>query len=120
MPDIHILRPHSLGLPEARQVALLWAQKAEKKFDMECVYEEGALQDLLHFSRAGVQGTLQVCAQQFALQAKLGFLFGVFQERIESEINAQLDKLLNAPAAEPAEAVAQPTRSKTAHKSRPD
>lgn len=127
MPDIHILRPHSLGLPEARQVALLWAQKAEKKFDMECVYEEGALQDQLRFSRAGVQGTLQVCAQQFALQAKLGFLFGVFQERIESEINAQLDKLLNAPAeadaepaAEPAEAVAQPTRSKAAHKSRPD
>ena len=126
MPDIHILRPHSLGLPEARQVALLWAQKAEKKFDMECVYEEGEVQDQLRFSRAGVQGTLQVCAQQFELQAKLGFLFGVFQERIESEINAQLDKLLNAPAeadaapaAEPAEAVAQPTRSKAARKSRP-
>ena len=131
MPDIHILRPHSLGLPEARKVALLWAQKAEKKFDMECVYEEGTLQDHLRFSRAGVQGTLQVCAEQFALQAKLGFLFGVFQERIESEINAQLDKLLNAsaetaaapapaPEPEPAEAVAKPTHGKAARKKIPD
>lgn len=96
MPDIHILRPHSLGLPAARKAAILWAQKAEKKFGMECLYQEGEEQDSLHFSRTGVQGTLQVSADQFALQAQLGFLFGAFQERIEAEIGAQLDKLLNA------------------------
>ena len=95
MPDIHILRPHSLGLPEARKAAIIWARKAEEKFDMECLYEEGEEQDSLHFSRAGIKGTLQVCANQFALDAELGFLFGVFQERIETEMGAQLDKLLN-------------------------
>lgn len=126
MPDIHILRPHSLGLPEARKVAIVWAQKAEKKFDMECSYEEGEAQDNLHFSRAGIQGTLQVSADQFSLNAELGFLFGAFQERIESEMGAQLDKLLNAStepstahAGEPADPVAKPTRSKVARKSRP-
>ena len=126
MPDIHILRAHSLGLPEARKVAVIWAQKAEKKFDVECVYEEGEALDSLHFSRAGVKGTLQVSADQFALDAELGFLFGAFQERIESEMTAQLDRLLNASTAtstaqgsEPADPVTTPTHSKVARKSRP-
>lgn len=95
MPDIQILRSHSLGLPEARKIAIVWAQKAEEKFDMECVYEEGTEQDRLHFSRAGIKGTLQVCADQFELGAELGFLFGAFKERIETEMGAQLDKLLS-------------------------
>lgn len=125
MPDIHILRPHSLGLPEARKAAILWAQKAEKKFGMECLYQEGEEQDSLHFSRTGVKGTLQVCADHFALQAQLGFLFGAFQERIESEIGAQLDKLLNGatatsrtPLPSPAAAAVKPARSKPAPESR--
>lgn len=97
MPDIHILRPHALGLPDARQAAQVWAEKAERKFGMACRYEEGEQQDCLHFSRAGVQGTLRVDAGQFVLNAELGFLFGAFQERIEAEIQAQLDKLLEGP-----------------------
>ena len=96
MPDIHIHRPHQLGLSAARSVAHAWARKAEAKFGLACVYEEGEGQDVLHFSRAGVQGTLQVQADQFDLAAELGFLFGAFQGRIEAEIGAQLDKLLNA------------------------
>ena len=96
MPDIRIHRPHQLGLNAARSVAHAWARKAEAKFGLACVYEEGDGQDVLHFSRAGVQGTLQVQADQFDLAAELGFLFGAFQGRIETEISAQLDKLLNA------------------------
>ena len=96
MPDIHIHRPHQLGLSAARSVAHTWARKAEAKFGLACVYEAGAEQDTLHFHRAGVQGTLQVQADQFDLTAELGFLFGAFQGRIEAEIGAQLDKLLNA------------------------
>ena len=96
MPNIHIHRPHQLGLSAARSVAHTWARKAEAKFGLACVYEEGPTQDVLHFSRAGVQGTLQVQADQFELAAELGFLFGAFQGRIEAEITAQLDKLLDA------------------------
>lgn len=96
MPDIRIHRPHQLGLNAARKVAHAWARKAEAKFGLACVYEEGAEHDTLQFSRVGVQGTLQVRADQFDLVAELGFLFGAFQKRIETEIGAQLDKLLNA------------------------
>lgn len=97
MPDIHIHRDHQLGFKEARKIAFSWAEKAEEKFDMECTYEEGDTEDTLTFSRSGVKGTLLVDAHQFEMKAQLGFLFGAFKDRIESEIGDQLDALLNAP-----------------------
>ncbi|MDR6213035.1 polyhydroxyalkanoic acid system family protein [Paracidovorax wautersii] len=107
MPDIHIHRPHQLGLPQARLAARRWADKARDKFDMECTYVEApapgdggeaAAPDTLHFQRPGMQGTLQVAADGFELQAELGFLFSAFKERIEQELQAQFDKLLLQPA----------------------
>ena len=97
MPDIYIHREHHLGFAKARKVAFSWAEQAEEKFDMECTYEEGDTQDTLYFSRAGVKGTLLVDAHQFEMNAQLGFLFGAFKDRIESEIGEQLDALLSAP-----------------------
>lgn len=112
MPDIHIHRPHQLGLAEARRVAALWADKARAKFDMECTYVqapaaadaaqadgeggEGRAEatDALHFQRPGIEGVLQVAADRFELQAELGFLFAAFKDRIQSEIEGQFDKLL--------------------------
>lgn len=102
MPDIHIHREHHLGLKEARKIAFSWAEKAEEKFDMECVYEEGDTEDTLTFSRSGVKGSLRVDARQFEMKAQLGFLFGAFKERIESEIGEQLDALLNGKPAKAA------------------
>lgn len=102
MPDIHIHREHHLGLKEARKIAFSWAEKAEEKFDMECVYEEGDTEDMLTFSRSGVKGSLRVDARQFEMKAQLGFLFGAFKERIETEIGEQLDALLNGKPAKAA------------------
>lgn len=95
MPDIHLHRPHHLGLPAARKIALTWAHKVEEKFDMECTYEEGETQDTLHFSRPGVKGTLQVQPDRFELAAELGFLFSAFKGRIEAELGEQFDALLS-------------------------
>ncbi len=100
MPDntLHIHRPHTLGLPAARQAAHQWAKKAQAKFDMQCTYGEGATDagDTLHFSRPGMEGTLQVTGERFELQAELGFLFAAFKERIAAEIEGQFDKLIGA------------------------
>ena len=98
MPDIHIHRDHHLGLAKARKIAFSWAEKVEEKFDMECVYEEGDEEDTLTFTRSGVKGTLRVDADQFEMNAQLGFLLGAFKDRIESEIGEQLDALLSKPA----------------------
>jgi putative polyhydroxyalkanoate system protein len=94
VPDIHIRRDHGLGLPEARKLAFRWAELAEQKFDMACSYEEGKTSDLVAFSRSGVSGELKVTGDSFELDARLGFLLGVFKERIETEIVKNLDELL--------------------------
>ena len=94
MPDIHITREHSLGLPEARKLAFKWAEAAEEKFDMECTYEEGKSSDLVVFTRSGVNGELKVTKDRFQLDARLGFLLGAFKDRIEGEIVKNLDLLL--------------------------
>ncbi|MBV7542285.1 polyhydroxyalkanoic acid system family protein [Acidovorax sp. sic0104] len=119
MPDIHIHREHHLGLPAARKIAFSWAEKAEENFDMECVYEEGDTEDMLTFTRSGVKGTLLVDARQFEMKAQLGFLFGAFKDRIESEIGEQLDALLNGKPAKAAGKKAavdadEPAKEKTA------
>ena len=94
MADIHLSREHALGLPEARKIAFKWAEQVEKEFDMECTYEEGTTSDRLSFSRSGVQGTLNVTANEFEISAQLGFLVGIFKEKIEAEIIGNLDALM--------------------------
>ena len=97
MPDIHIEREHGLGLEPARALASQWATQAEQKYDMACNYaacEAGGTEDVLSFSRAGVSGTLNVTAERFVLDARLGFLLGTFKDRIEAEISRNLDSLL--------------------------
>lgn len=95
MADIRIHREHKLGLPKARKVAWKWAEDVEQKFDMQCTVLEGEFSDTVEFVRSGVKGTLVVAADHFDLNAKLGFLLGAFSRTIESEIEKNLDNLLN-------------------------
>jgi len=92
--DIHIMRKHHLGLAQARKLAFRWAEVAEQKLDMECVYEEGRTSDVVRFQRPGASGELTVAKDHFELNARLGLLLGVFKDRIEREIVSNLDALL--------------------------
>ena len=94
MPDIHITREHALGLAAARKLAFRWAEEAEERLGMACVYEEGKTSDLVTFTRTGVNGELKVTKNSFELDARLGMLLGSFKDRIESEIVKNLDDLL--------------------------
>ena len=98
MADIHIYREHDLGLAKARQIALQWAEDAEKKFEMECTILEGETSDTVEFMRSGVKGELIVEAHQFRLDATLGFLLGAFSKTITAEIEKNLDALLEGGA----------------------
>lgn len=113
MPDIALHRPHQLGLKRAREIAWKWAEDAEAKFGMECTVEEGDEEDVVHFTRSGVNGTLLVRSDAFELAAKLSFLLGAFQKTIEGEIEKNLDGLL---AAEHKRAKAPVAAKKTARK----
>lgn len=75
-------------------MARQWATKAETKFDMECSYCEGDTQDTLCFARPGVKGKLDVLADSLNFHAQLGFLVSAFKERIQSELEQQLDSML--------------------------
>ena len=110
MPDIRIHRKHKLGLAKAREVAWQWAEEVEKKFDMDCTVIEGKTTDTVAFKRLGVNGQLIVAADHFELDAKLGFLLGAFSKTIETEIERNLDALLEA-SAKPAAAKNAPAKS---------
>lgn len=94
MPDIRIHRDHSLGLPKARKIAWAWAEEVEQKFGMECSVIEGETSDTVEFTRSGCTGRLIVAADHFDLDAKLGFLLGAFSQTIQTEIESNLDRLL--------------------------
>ena len=102
MADIHIHRPHTLGLAKARKVAWAWAEQVEAEFQMECTVVEGERSDTVEFTRSGVSGSLLVAADQFDLNAKLGFLLGAFSKTIEAEIEKNLDALLGQATAKTA------------------
>jgi putative polyhydroxyalkanoate system protein len=93
---IHIERQHTLGLPAARQHAQAWAEKATAKFGVQCRYEAGAAHDVLHFDGNGMEGQLHVSATALKLQAQLGFLAAMFQDKIEAKLNAQFDEMVQS------------------------
>ena len=96
MPDIHIERTHQLGLQGARAVARQLMQKVERDFGMACTYDEGDARDTARFGRAGVDGSVEVSADTFRLEATLGMLFANFSDEIRQRLAASLDKLLGS------------------------
>lgn len=97
MPDILIERNHTLGIAGAREVARQWVHQVEQDYGLECTYTEGKDCDLAEFSRAGIDGTVEVTADTFKLEATLGFLFSSFGEQIQQKISRNLDELLEPP-----------------------
>lgn len=96
MPDIHIERSHALGLVRAREVARQWVAQVQQDYGLACQYDAGETCDVVAFSGAGIDGTVEVTADSFALEAQLGFLFGSFSEAIEQKLERNLDRLLDA------------------------
>jgi putative polyhydroxyalkanoate system protein len=97
VPDILIERNHALGIAGAREVARQWMQQVEQDYGLECTYTEGETSDVAQFSRAGIDGTVEVTADTLTLEATLGFLFSSFSDQIEQKISKNLDALLDAP-----------------------
>ncbi len=99
MPEIHIHREHALGLERARKVARKWADKAQKDYNVTCQITEGPSGDKVAFKRSGVDGVMTVAGDYFAVDCKLGILFGAFKGKIEEEATRQLETALAKEAA---------------------
>ena len=94
MPDIQIERSHQLGIEAARAIARKWVRQVEQDYGLECSYEEGKTRDLGRFSRAGIDGSVEVSGDSFRLQATLAGLFAGFSGQIEQRLRQKLDDLL--------------------------
>jgi len=100
--DIRIRRAHSRPLEDARRAAEKMAKQLRKDFDLDYAWDG----DVLRFERSGVDGALHVTTKEVRLEAKLGFLLAFLKPRIETEVEAQLDKHLGAAARPPQKAAA--------------
>ena len=86
MSSIDIRHQHSLSMPKARKAVEDIAKKLAAKFDMDYGWDG----DILNFSRSGVDGAIELAAQELHVHAKLGFLTAMFKDPIENEIKRVL------------------------------
>ena len=78
-----------------RAIAFDWAEIAEAQQQMSCIYEEGELEDVLFFTKQGVNGRLSIDQNFLEVEVELGILMTPFRKIIEAEISKNLDKLLD-------------------------
>ncbi len=78
-----------------RAIAFDWAEIAEAQQQMSCIYEEGELEDVLFFTKQGVNGRLSIDQNPLEVEVELGILMTPFRKIIEAEISKNLDKLLD-------------------------
>ena len=88
MSSIEIQHAHSLSPAKARKAVEEVAKKLGERFDMQYHWED----DVLHFSRSGVDGQIQLEPEQLTVTAKLGFLLAMMKQPIEDQIRKVLDE----------------------------
>lgn len=87
MAGIDIHHSHQLPPPRARQAVQDVADKLVDRFGVDCSWDE----DVLSFSRTGVDGRITLLPDAVRVQAQLGFLLAAMQDPIEAEIRRVLD-----------------------------
>ena len=101
MSEIHIERPHALGLPRARRVARAWMEQARARWGLRFQHhpwpgpadaEDAA--DEIQFDGVGVHGRVQVSARVFAVQLTLTGLMAAFSPMVREKMARKLDELL--------------------------
>lgn len=110
MSEIHIERPHNLGLPRARGVATQWMAQARERWGLQFEHEPAAAaattsadgqepEDRIRFGGMGAEGTVQVGAARFVVHLSLGGLMAALAPMVEEKMTRKLDALLAQEAA---------------------
>lgn len=90
MPSIRIQHAHSLSPGNAKQAVSRIAERIAAEFSVHTRWEN----NVLHFQRTGVDGTIAVDGNQVNVQANLSFLLTPIRGKVESEIRRYLDEQL--------------------------
>lgn len=91
MSVIDITRHHTLDHDGAVRAADDLARSLSDQFDVSYQWSG----DTLQFRRTGVKGRMEVTPSLIRIHMELGFLVRPFKGRIESEIHAHLDGLID-------------------------
>jgi len=91
MSHIDIRRSHHLNPTQARAAAESVAAQLKEEYQLHHYWQD----DILHFKRSGVDGHMEVGADELRLQVRLGFLLSPWKARVEQAIHRHLDELLN-------------------------
>ena len=86
MSTIEICAFHEMDHAAAQQAADDLASSLASKFDIDYGWDE----DVIHFERPGVSGSITVGDREIHIRAHLGFLLMMLKSRIEDEIRQYL------------------------------
>jgi putative polyhydroxyalkanoate system protein len=86
MSMIDICAYHQMNHADAQQAADDLASDLAEKFDIDYGWDE----NVIHFERPGVNGSITVGEHEIHVVAKLGFLLALLKIRIEEEIRKYL------------------------------
>lgn len=86
MSEIDIHAFHKMSHEDAQQAADDLASDLARKFDIDYGWDE----DVIHFERPGVSGSIVVNGKKIHITAHLGFLLMMLKTRIEDEIRQYL------------------------------
>lgn len=90
MSTIDIRHAHSLSDDNARNAISEVAGKLQERFDVATRWEG----QVLHFTRSGVDGAIELLPGAVRVKAELGFLLSAMKGMVESEIQRVLAEKL--------------------------
>ncbi len=94
MSSISIRRTHNLTQKQAVEVANQVAEELTNEYGIETTWSGKTA----HVRGTGLSGELRLVPKCFELDLKLGFVLTMFADKITAGIEAEFDKLLEAPA----------------------
>lgn len=88
MSEIVMQRPHAMTMKQARKAAEKIAAELAEEFGLTYEWND----NVLHFSRAGLNGELSVAKRSVEIRVRLGFLLVALRPKIEHEIGRYFDE----------------------------
>jgi putative polyhydroxyalkanoate system protein len=85
---IHLRREHDLTREAVRAKVERLAAALAERFDAECKWDG----DVLSVNHSSVNGKVTVGRNDVVVEARLGFLVGMFRDRIDEELVRILDR----------------------------
>jgi putative polyhydroxyalkanoate system protein len=90
MPDIKMIKYHSLPLARARALVQTVADDLAQEYGLDSRWVGNSL----HFRRLGVEGQMRVDESEIDLEVTLGFLLKAFKSKFVESIEHNFDTLL--------------------------